>query len=163
MGALQGRGCGGKRGVGENPPPPEFWCSGQRTREDCACFPHGPGWVSGCVKPLTPHGGAGGKQGAAPGTRFSASSIPHWIRQRSWEQNRAPGAALGPGMKGGEGRGRGSAGWFPRCWESLVRSVAVAQDGLLARVRLVRRKPIPSFKHGRPWWSETVYGFRTLL
>jgi hypothetical protein len=29
--------------------------------------------------------------------------------------------------------------------------------------RLVRKKPIPIFKHGGPWWSETVYGFRALL
>ena len=30
---------------------PEF-----RMWEDCAHFPHGPRWASGCVKPLTPHG-----------------------------------------------------------------------------------------------------------
>jgi hypothetical protein len=37
------------------------------------------------------------------------------------------------GTKGGEGRTRGGAGWFPCGWrESLVRSMAGAQDGLLA-------------------------------
>ena len=34
--------------------PPDFWCSG---REDCARFLCGPGWASGCVKPLTSHSG----------------------------------------------------------------------------------------------------------
>ena len=47
-------------------------------------FPHGPGWASGCVRPLTPHGGGGrGGQGTAPGTRFSASGTPRWIWRRS--------------------------------------------------------------------------------
>ena len=38
--------------------PPEFWCSG---RADVGGLPHtfhaALGWVSGCVKPLTPYGG----------------------------------------------------------------------------------------------------------
>jgi hypothetical protein len=53
---------------------------------------------------------------------------------------------------GGEGRGRGGAGWFPGRRESLVRSMAGAQDGLPAGgwTWLFRGKPIPSFKHGGP-------------
>ena len=49
---------------------------------------------------------AGGRKGAAPDTRFSVSRIPHWVWQRSREQNRGPGAALGPEIRE-EGRGRG--------------------------------------------------------
>ena len=37
----------------------------------------------------------------------------------------------GQEVKGGEGRGRGVTGWFPRRQESLIRSMAGAQDGLL--------------------------------
>jgi hypothetical protein len=40
-------GVGGKRGLAR--------VLGRQTQEDCACFPHGPGWASDCVKPLTPH------------------------------------------------------------------------------------------------------------
>jgi hypothetical protein len=43
-----------------------------------------------------------------------------------------PGQHWTLGIKGREGRGRGGTGWFPHRGESLVRSVAGAQDGLLA-------------------------------
>jgi hypothetical protein len=46
---------GGKRG--ENPPPTRVlvvWAGG--LGKTAACFPRGPRWVSGCVKPLTPAG-----------------------------------------------------------------------------------------------------------
>jgi hypothetical protein len=53
---MQGCECVGKRGVGGSPHParvPVIW-AGRRT---ATCFPHGPRWASGCVRPLTPHGG----------------------------------------------------------------------------------------------------------
>jgi hypothetical protein len=44
-----------------------------------------------------------------------------------------PGAAQSSwGLKGGVGRGRGGAGWFPHGQESLVLSMAGAQEGLSA-------------------------------
>ena len=48
-----GRGCRGRGGRERAWVQLEFRCSGRRT---AGCFPHGPGWASGCVKPLTPHG-----------------------------------------------------------------------------------------------------------
>jgi hypothetical protein len=64
---------------------------------------------------------AGGGQGAAP---VPVSGIPHWMWQRSWEQNRSRGVALLALEIWEEGRGRGGAGWFPPRQESLVQSVA---------------------------------------
>jgi hypothetical protein len=58
---------------------PVLWVG--RHRRTAGCFPSSPGWASGCVKPLTPHGRGG--QGAAPGTRFSVSGIQRGIGQRS--------------------------------------------------------------------------------
>ena len=46
----------GKEGSGREPTSHQSSgdLSGQ-TQEDCAGFPHGPRWMPGCVKPLTPH------------------------------------------------------------------------------------------------------------
>ena len=44
----------------------------------------------------------------------------------------APGQHSTPGMKAGEGKERVGAGWFLHGLESFVRSVAGAQNGLLA-------------------------------
>ena len=47
-----------KEGVEENPSPARvsvLWAG--RCRRTAAHFLHSTGWVSGCVKPLTPHGG----------------------------------------------------------------------------------------------------------
>jgi hypothetical protein len=86
-------GCGG-RGVGRECPclvrVPVLWAGG--CGRTARCFPRGPGWAFGCVKPLTPHGR--GWTRSSPCTRFSVSNIPHWIWQNSWEQNRGPGATL---------------------------------------------------------------------
>jgi hypothetical protein len=41
-----------------------------RCRRTARCFPLGPGWASGCVKPQTPHsGGWGWKRVTPPRTR----------------------------------------------------------------------------------------------
>jgi hypothetical protein len=151
-GHMWGCGCVGKRGVGENPHPtrvPVIWVG--RRRRTVQAFHMAP---DGCLAVLShwPHT-AGGGQGAATGSRFSASGTPRWTRWRSWEQNRGRGVALGLERKGREGRGKGGTGWFPHRWESLVQ----------VRGCSVRRKPIPSLKHRGPWWLETVYGFRALL
>jgi hypothetical protein len=43
-------------------------------QEDCAHFPHSPGWASGCVKPLMPHGRVVDKgQPQIPGSQPPAS------------------------------------------------------------------------------------------
>jgi hypothetical protein len=102
----------GKRGVGENAHIwPEFWCSGRvytgglpdafhkAPGGHLSVWSHWPHWV-------------GGGQGAAPSTRFSVSGISHWIQWRSWEQNRGPRVALGPGDKG---RGQGERGALGGC------------------------------------------------
>ena len=48
----------GKEGSGREPASRQSsGALGERTREDCTCFPRGPGWASGYVKPLTPHSG----------------------------------------------------------------------------------------------------------
>jgi hypothetical protein len=54
-----------------------------------------------------PHTAMGG-QGAAPVTRFSVSDIPHWIQQRSWEQNSGPRTTLSAGDTGRGQREKGS-------------------------------------------------------
>ena len=101
-------GCGGKRGVGENPSPARvlvFWAG--RCGRTVHTFHEAPGGYL-AVLSHWPHT-AGGGQGAAPGTRFSISSI-HRIHRRSWEKNRGPGAALCPADKRRQGRQRGW-GW----------------------------------------------------
>jgi hypothetical protein len=44
----------------------------------------------------------------------------------------APGRLISPGAKGRRGQGERGSEWFPRGQESLVRSLAGAQDDLLA-------------------------------
>ena len=72
----------GEGGWGESPwlaRVPVLWAG--RHRRTAGPFPLGPGWASGCVKPLTPLGGGGGVdkgQSAipgAPGATFSAPEI----------------------------------------------------------------------------------------
>jgi hypothetical protein len=74
------RGRGGRERMPHPARVPVLWAGG---------LPRGPRWASDCVKPLTPHGGWWTRGSLC--TRFSASSIPRWIRQRNWEQNGAPG------------------------------------------------------------------------
>ena len=95
---------------------------GRQMREDCHTLSTWPRVVSGCVKPLTPHGGWWTR--GSP--RYQVLSLQHprldavaELRTELW----APGQH--PGMKGGESRGRGGAGRR----ESLVRCIAGAQDG----------------------------------
>jgi hypothetical protein len=78
-----------KRGVRESA------CIPLEFRRTPGHIPHGPGWASGCVKPLTPLSRGG--QGAAPCTRFSVYSLPCWIWWRSCEHKSGPGVTLGPG------------------------------------------------------------------
>jgi hypothetical protein len=137
--------------------PPEFWGRGRRTVHVChialgkhlAVLSHWPHKV-------------GGGQGATPGTTSYA-------RYNRGAENRigAPGRDWAPGEEGRRGQGRGGR-WMVSTRARVlgqVRSVAGAQDGLLpgGLTRLLRRKPIPSFKHSRPSWSETVYDFRALF
>ena len=124
----------GIKGVGENLHParvPLFWV-GRRGRT-ATRFPRGPGWVSGCGKPLD-HSSAKGGQGAVLGNRFSVLGIPDTTGHLRRAENKIgnPGVTWSsPGPKRGEGRERGGTGWFPRGQESLAWSVAGAQEGLL--------------------------------
>jgi hypothetical protein len=102
-------GCGGKREWEKTCERQSSGALGGRTQKTIACFPRGPRWASGCVKPL--------------------DSSSEELRTE-WGLGEAQ-SALGP--KGGEGRGRGDAGWFLLGWESLVWSVAGVQEGLPAR------------------------------
>ena len=86
--------------------------------------------MSDCGKPLDPSS-VGGGQGAVLGNGFSALDIPVTAAKELRTNGGPPEAALSsPGLKGGEGRGRGGARWFPHERESLVRSVAGVQEGL---------------------------------
>ena len=90
--------------------------------------------MSVCVKPRNPSS-PGGVQGALFGTRFSVSGIPDTAGHHRRAENKmgAPGVAQSaPEPKGGEGREGGGAGWFPHGRESLVWSMAGAQEGLPA-------------------------------
>ena len=123
---------------GENPHltrvPSVLWAD--RCRRAARCFLQNPRWAS---KPLTPLGGrcgeVGGGQGAAPDTR--GPGVTH-SAPGIWERGqREKGSHTGKSPKSG--------------------------PLLEHRKWLIRRKPIPSSKHSRPWWTETVYGFRALL
>ena len=74
------------------------------------CFPYGPGWVSGCGKPLDPSS-AGGGQGAVLGTRFSDSGIPDTAGHFRKAENKwgAPGESLAS-LGAEERRGQGEKG-----------------------------------------------------
>lgn len=134
---LQGHGCGGKRGVGENPHParvPVLWAGGhQRT---AAHFPCGPGGcLGGCLSlgNHSPHS-VGGGQGGSP--RHQVPNLlwhPMLYTEEELRTDWGPQGwhwALGP--KGGECKGRVGAGCFPIGEESLVQSVVSAQKDLLA-------------------------------
>jgi hypothetical protein len=105
---------GGIKGVGENLHParvPVLWLGGLRRTAPNPRFPNGPGWVSGCGKPLNPSL-AGGGQGAVLGTRFSVSGTLDTVGHHGRAENRMGALGAGqsaPGPKGGEGRGRKGA------------------------------------------------------
>ena len=132
-------GTGEIKGVGENLHParvPLFWV-GRRGRT-ATRFPRGPGWVSGCGKPLIPLGGGWTKGSSrslglmeARDKRFSVSGIPNTSEEL--RTNGGPRAAwAAPGPKGEEGRERGGSDWFLRGRESLDLSMAGVQEGLPA-------------------------------
>jgi hypothetical protein len=129
-----GSGCGVKREWEKACVLPEFRCSGWAVAEDCltlSTWPRVGVWLCGATDPSLVDGG----QGAVLGTRFSALGIPDTAEHCRRAENRmgTPGAAqLALGRKGGEGRERGGAGWFPHGRESLVWSLAGVQKGLLA-------------------------------
>jgi hypothetical protein len=57
-GTLRVCGCNGRGGEGESPRlarVPVLWAGG--LRRTAGRFPRGSKWASGCMKPLTPHGG----------------------------------------------------------------------------------------------------------
>ena len=144
-GGLLGCGFWGKRGVGECQHPtrvPVLWADGHgRIAHAFSCRR----WTSGCVKPLTPHGGQwtrGSPRHQVLSLRHPTLDTAEELRIEQWPRGGRQERAWG------EGRAR----WFPRSLESLVQSIAAAQEGLLARgqMRFIRRKPIPSFKHGGP-------------
>ena len=76
-----------------------------QTREDCRTLSSRPGWASGYVKPLTPHGGWW------TSSRYQVFSLWHSMLYTAEELR----TEWGPGVggKGREGRGRGGARWFP--------------------------------------------------
>jgi hypothetical protein len=128
-----GPGCGEKKGERENPENsrparvPVLWAGGEgRTVQSFHAALDG----HRAVLSHWPHT-AGGGQGAAPGTRISASIIPCWTGGGAENRIGAPGQHLSLGMKGGGGSGRGGIECFPQGSESLFRSMARAQDGLL--------------------------------
>jgi hypothetical protein len=95
----------------------------------CGCLAVGSHWTPA-------RWGWGDGYRAVLDNRLSVSGIPDTAGHFGRAENKwgpAKGAAhssLGP--KGGEGRRRGGAGCFPLGQESLVQSVAGAQEGLLA-------------------------------
>jgi hypothetical protein len=93
----------GERGEGESPRPARVPVLwAGRCGRTAWCFLLGPRWSSGCVKSLTPHG---------------------WGWTRGSPQYQGPqGNTLSPGDRGER---------FPRRRESLVQSLAGAQEGLL--------------------------------
>ena len=113
-------GCGGKRGVGENPHParvPVLWAGGRgRT---ATRFARGPRWASGCVKPLTPHSGwwtRGSPRSLglteARDNRFSVSDIPNFAVCHRRAENKVWACRwLWPEAKGKKAGGESSS-WF---------------------------------------------------
>jgi hypothetical protein len=76
----------------------------------------------------------GGGQGAVLGTRFSALGIPDTAGHLGRAENKIGAlreAWSSPGLKGGGAIKRGDAGWFSYRRESLVWSMAGAQEGFL--------------------------------
>jgi hypothetical protein len=120
---------------------PEFWCSGWVEQRIATCFPcsqggclavgsYGPalgGWTRGGHRSLDLK--------ESKDNRFSVSGIPDTAEHCGRAENKmgAPGAARSAQEpKGGEGRERGGAGWFPLVRESLVWSMAGTQECLPA-------------------------------
>jgi hypothetical protein len=140
---MRGSGHGEIKGVGENPRPATvlvLWAG--RHGRTVACFPHvlGGCLAVGSYRP-SPWGRTRGRHRClglmeARDNRFSVSGIPDTAGHCKKAENKmgAPGggSVSPPGLKGGEGRERGGAGWFPRGRESLVPSMARAREGLPA-------------------------------
>ena len=81
--------------------PPEFpvlWAGG--CGMTARCFPHGPGWASGCVKPLTPHGGWWTR--GSP--RYQVLSLQHLTLDSTEERRTAQGPWSGHVERGGKGK-----------------------------------------------------------
>ena len=131
----------GDKGSGRKPPPARvlvLWVGRRRrtaahfarARGRClAVGSHGTqparGWTRGSLRSLG--------LTEARDNRLSVLGISDTARYRVRAQNKmgAPRAAgSSPGPKGGGGRGRGGAVWFPRGRESLVQSLAGVQEGL---------------------------------
>lgn len=130
-----------------------------------------PGWVSGCVKPWTPAlmGWTEGNLKSlglteARDNRFSVLDIPDATvcHRRAENKVGSPGVAQSAlELKRGEGRERRGAGWFPRRPESLVRSVAGVQKGLMlgGSTWLFRKKPCPIFQVPQALMSRDILWF----
>ena len=103
-GRVLGSGRGGIKGVGENPHPPEFRCSGAG---GLGRLPH--------AFHVDPGGFLAVRSRWTRGSpRYQVLSLRHlrhcWAPQKSREQMGAPGAAWSSlGLKRGEGRGRGGS------------------------------------------------------
>jgi hypothetical protein len=149
---MLGSGHGRIKGVGENPRPTRVAVLWAGNLEDCSSLSTQPwvgAWLCEAMDPVL----RGWWTGSSPRSlglmeardnRFSVSDIPALCLRRAKNKVGAPGATQSaPGSKRGEGRGRGGAGWFPPGRESLVLSLARAQEGLPAQLF---RKPIPLFK-----------------
>jgi hypothetical protein len=162
---------GGLREWEKTQVPPEFRCSGQADAGvlPATCFPHSPRWVSGCGKLWTQPAGAG--QGAVQG--LWASRRPEITGSRS--QSRASQTPLDTAEElrtkwGPRGWLSHSQGWREErgCWvvPTWARVLGLVHGWSAGRPSgswLFSGKPIPSFKCGMPWWTETVNGFRALL
>jgi hypothetical protein len=73
-------------------------------RDGCTCFPCGPGWVSGCAKPLTPHS----RWWVRGSPRYQVLSLRHPTLDKTEEQNRGPELYSAPEIRG-EGAGEEGA------------------------------------------------------
>ena len=141
---VQGNGRGEMKGVGENRRParvPVLWVG--RHRRTAACFPCAPllpegVWLWEATEPSLPGGGQGAVGGLwaslRPGSQSRASQTLHcWTTEELRTKWGPPGTVRPfPGPKGGKGRERGGTGWFSHRQESLVQSMAGAQEGLPA-------------------------------
>ena len=92
--------------------PPDFWCSGWADMGGltATCFPRGPGWVSGCVKPRTPAWQVVDKGQS----RYQFLSRGHLMLDTVEELRTKWGPPGGSSvrLKRGEGRRRGTLGGF---------------------------------------------------
>jgi hypothetical protein len=90
---------------------------GGQAQENCARFPRGPRWASGCVKPLTPHG----RWWTRGSPRYQVLSFWHLMLDMAEElrTNWGPGAGARQAVL--DGSHAGESPW----------SGAGAQDGLM--------------------------------